>query len=54
MLSEPSRITLYTLSNWRTNTTHPDTQTLIIIAQLLDIETTDLINKNLINIKCIS
>ncbi|MCH5318912.1 MAG: helix-turn-helix transcriptional regulator [Paramuribaculum sp.] len=48
-LSEQLGIAPSTVSKWCTNTTQPDIETLIRIAQLLDLEITDLVNK-----KCIS
>ena len=48
-LSEQLGITPSTVSKWCTNTTQPDIETLIRIAQLLDLEITDLVNKKYIS-----
>ena len=48
-LSEQLGIAPSTVSKWCTNTTQPDIEALIKIAQLLDLEITDLVNQ-----KCIS
>lgn len=44
-LSEQLGIAPSTVSKWCTNTTQPDIETFIRIAQLLDLEITDLVNK---------
>ena len=48
-LSEQLGIAPSTVSKWCTNTTQPDIETFIKIAQLLDLEITDLVNKKYIS-----
>lgn len=48
-LCEQLNVNPSTVSKWCTNSSQPDLETLVKISRLLDVELSDLVNKNFIN-----
>ena len=48
-LCEQLKVNPSTVSKWCTNTSQPDLETLVKISNLLDVELTDLVNKQYMN-----